>query len=712
MLFRTSSLLIIFLLFPIKLLVANSDSVTTVINNTRGVERIDARLNYAQSIAKTDLTGALIQAETALEEARGSDDQRLVATVLFRLSQVHLEGKDRDSAEKYLHLAQPIAKVQNEYGLNSRIQIELGKIYQYRGNNSRALEYFNEAVENAERIDNYRLLGACYSSIGNIYRMLGAYDKALEYIIRAKSNYQLANFEEGAAWTAYTLGRLNRDLGIYDEAKASFKESLIIYTAQAKASGDSIGVALCLDQLGLINLEQNKPHSAKLYFQRSLIIYTLEKSQYGISNAWIYQGRAEYALGNYSEAKALLQKSLNHKRQTQDALGIPGIYRLMGLVLIADDQWQAGIDSLMIGLEKATRNKQRHVQYDIYGQLAKANENTGNLSEALKYYKFQFNLQDSIISNPVRFKLPELRGIYELEQNRQKIKNLNQTNRIIGLELTRQRTIQWGLIIGGIFLAIFSGLIYKQYRNIRTINTENEILIKKLHQETQRRVLVEKELAESDNLKELLLDIITHDLRNPAASIFSFSEIAQKSLPGNKIIDLIHSSSERLIKVLESTTVLTHATFGEKVPKVELNLFDCVAEVVDDLRISIQTSRMELELDIPKRLKVLANPLIAEIFKNYISNATKYARDGKKIIIEAAKENESVIISVKDFGKTIPEEDRMHVFERNVQLTKENKQGRGLGLAIVKRIAIAHGGEAWVEPNKPKGNSFCLRIPR
>jgi len=232
------------------------------------------------------------------------------------------------------------------------------------------------------------------------------------------------------------------------------------------------------------------------------------------------------------------------------------------------------------------------------------------------------------------------------------------------------------------------------------------------NEDVTERKQAEEQLAESDNLKELLLDIITHDLRNPAASIFSFSEIAQKSSPGNKIIDLIHSSSERLIKVLESTTALTHATFGEKVPKVELNLFDCVAEVVDDLKISIQTSKMELELDIPKRLKVLANPLITEIFNNYISNATKYARDGKKIIIEAAEKNESVIISVKDFGKTIPEEDRMRVFERNVQLAKENKRGHGLGLAIVKRIAAAHDGEVWVEPNSPRGNSFCLRIPR
>jgi len=222
----------------------------------------------------------------------------------------------------------------------------------------------------------------------------------------------------------------------------------------------------------------------------------------------------------------------------------------------------------------------------------------------------------------------------------------------------------------------------------------------------------EEQLAESDNLKGLLLDIITHDLRNPAASIFSFSEIAQKNSPGNKIIDLIHFSSEQLIKVLESTTVLTQAMFGEKIPKEELNLNDVLSGVASEFKLRLSEFKMSLDMNIQQSMVIYANPLISEIFKNYISNAIKYARDGEKILVEAVEEDESILVSVKDFGKTIPEKNRMHVFERNVQLAKENKRGRGLGLAIVKRIAAAHDGEVWVEPNTPRGNSFCLRIPR
>ena len=120
---------------------------------------------------------------------------------------------------------------------------------------------------------------------------------------------------------------------------------------------------------------------------------------------------------------------------------------------------------------------------------------------------------------------------------------------------------------------------------------------------------------------------------------------------------------------------------------------------------------MELEINVPRNIIINANPLIGEVFKNYISNAIKYASDGKRIVIEAELEEPTLVVSVKDSGKTIPAASRVSVFERRTQLGEGKKKGRGLGLAIVKRIASAHDGDVWVEPNTPQGNSFCLRIP-
>jgi len=119
---------------------------------------------------------------------------------------------------------------------------------------------------------------------------------------------------------------------------------------------------------------------------------------------------------------------------------------------------------------------------------------------------------------------------------------------------------------------------------------------------------------------------------------------------------------------------------------------------------------VEIKAKLQDKLMVKANPIISQVFKNYVSNAIKYAYEGLLIIVEARKEGKYVNIRVKDFGNTIAEEYRKIIFERRVTLDRTKKMNSGLGLAIVKKIADIHDAEAWVEPNHPTGNIFCLRI--
>ncbi|MBT3229906.1 MAG: PAS domain-containing protein [Candidatus Marinimicrobia bacterium] len=221
----------------------------------------------------------------------------------------------------------------------------------------------------------------------------------------------------------------------------------------------------------------------------------------------------------------------------------------------------------------------------------------------------------------------------------------------------------------------------------------------------------EDKLAVSERLKELLLDILTHDLRNPIGSIYNFSELARDQFPDDTLIEHIHIGSTRLLKVLDNTTLLSQTVFGETIPLEILNLYDMLYETIDEFSTQIKETEMTLELNCSTDIQIKANPILGEIFKNYISNAIKYASVGKRIIVQAWEED-GVQISVDDFGDTIPEQERSLVFERNIQLAKEKKVGRGLGLAIVKRIAQAHNAQVWVEPNTPRGNRFYLHMPQ
>ncbi|NQT64285.1 MAG: PAS domain-containing protein [Candidatus Marinimicrobia bacterium] len=230
------------------------------------------------------------------------------------------------------------------------------------------------------------------------------------------------------------------------------------------------------------------------------------------------------------------------------------------------------------------------------------------------------------------------------------------------------------------------------------------------HVDISERKQAETRLEQANNMKELLLDVITHDLINPAGTIREISDLLLEEDRDNELIQGISWSSDKLLKVVQHATVLSQVAIGDKIAKEEIDLLELVKSIAPEFVDYLKTKEMILENKLPGKLLVHANPIIGEVFKNYISNAIKYASDGKKIIIDAEVQAGSITINVRDYGTTIPENDREKVFTRGIQIDEGSKRGRGIGLAIVKRIAEVHGAEVGVSPNKPQGNIFYIKI--
>ncbi len=219
------------------------------------------------------------------------------------------------------------------------------------------------------------------------------------------------------------------------------------------------------------------------------------------------------------------------------------------------------------------------------------------------------------------------------------------------------------------------------------------------------------QLTEANNIKNLLFDVITHDLRSAAGSINSFASLLQDEEPDNEINRYIFISSKSLLDAINNITSLARINLGEKIERRKTDICRIISDTLEEFRLSEGKDDFEFVFNPGGELYANVNPIISEVFKNYISNALKYAYKGKKLIFEAFREGNDIIVKVKDFGNTIPEDKRKIIFKRNIQLKKDSLYGDGLGLAIVKNIAKAHNGQVWVEPNYPSGNSFCLRLP-
>ena len=240
--------------------------------------------------------------------------------------------------------------------------------------------------------------------------------------------------------------------------------------------------------------------------------------------------------------------------------------------------------------------------------------------------------------------------------------------------------------------------------------TERKLAEERLRKSEAKYRELSEQLAETNNLKDLLLDVITHDLRNAAGNIFGFTNLLKELNPNLEFVNNIETSSLALLNVIDNASTLAKISAGEKIDMFPLDLTETIKDSLEEFGPLNGKGMVEIKARLQEKLMVKANPIISQVFKNYVSNAIKYALEGLIVIVEAQKEGEDIKVSVKDFGKTIPEENRKMIFERRVTLDRSRKIRSGLGLAIVKKIADIHDAEVWVEPNHPTGNIFCLRI--
>lgn len=222
-------------------------------------------------------------------------------------------------------------------------------------------------------------------------------------------------------------------------------------------------------------------------------------------------------------------------------------------------------------------------------------------------------------------------------------------------------------------------------------------------------------LEESNRLKELFMDIMSHDLLNPAGVVRNSSEILLELEGDDKkrdILELIRNSSSDLIETIKNASVYSKLESMERIECMVKDLGDILKEVVLDFKYQLEDKGIEVDFIPEGKHPACVHPIIRSVFSNLISNAIKFSPHESRIEINIqGGDGESQVISVKDHGQGIPEEDKKHIFERFERLEREKAKGTGLGLAIVRRTVEMHGGKVWVEDNPGGGSIFLVNLP-
>ncbi|MCF6365720.1 MAG: HAMP domain-containing histidine kinase [Bacteroidales bacterium] len=144
-------------------------------------------------------------------------------------------------------------------------------------------------------------------------------------------------------------------------------------------------------------------------------------------------------------------------------------------------------------------------------------------------------------------------------------------------------------------------------------------------------------------------------------------------------------------------------------------LYDIIKESIYIIRNSAEAKNIDLKVLCDKSTEVFADKsMIAAVIRNLVTNAIKFTERNGEVIVSSEKNNQDVIITVKDTGIGIKEEKFSKLFRADFDFSTfgtENEKGSGFGLSVCKDFIQKNGGTIKVKSKQGEGSSFIITIP-
>jgi PAS domain S-box-containing protein len=231
----------------------------------------------------------------------------------------------------------------------------------------------------------------------------------------------------------------------------------------------------------------------------------------------------------------------------------------------------------------------------------------------------------------------------------------------------------------------------------------------------------EKALKEADRRKDEFLAMLAHELRNPLAPIRNAVQILRTKGPpvpelqwAREVIDRQARQMARLVDDLLDVSRISQGKIVLRKERIELAAV--VSSAVEASRPLMEKWGHELSVALPPEpVSVEADPTrLIQVLLNLLTNAAKYTNQGGRISLTAERQDDRVLIQVKDNGIGIPREMLPRIFDMFTQGERSMERpqgGLGIGLTLVKRLVELHGGTVQVHSDGPgTGSEFVVRL--
>jgi signal transduction histidine kinase len=239
--------------------------------------------------------------------------------------------------------------------------------------------------------------------------------------------------------------------------------------------------------------------------------------------------------------------------------------------------------------------------------------------------------------------------------------------------------------------------------------------------------LLYKKAQRAIQLRDDMMNIVSHDLKNPLSAISLSLKLLQRHISKEGASEAVENSitnisraTERMKSLISDLLDLSKlASGGFEMQRSPFLAKRLIKEVVTLFEPIAADRNILIHIRCDESISVDGDfNRLFQVFQNFLENAVKFTPSGGSIQVSAEQRDEEVEFEVRDSGCGIPPEELPYLFERFWQgrasgIHQGQGKGSGLGLSIAKAIVEAHGGEIWAKnrPSPETGASFNFRIP-
>lgn len=226
---------------------------------------------------------------------------------------------------------------------------------------------------------------------------------------------------------------------------------------------------------------------------------------------------------------------------------------------------------------------------------------------------------------------------------------------------------------------------------------------------------------EVQRMKAELISSVSHELRTPLGFVRSYATTLLRDdvdpETRRQFLEVIDEETGKLSRMIEELLDASRLQAGQLRVELEPVMIGALVEsAVATMRPVLAEEGHPVLLRLPDQdVELLADPLrVEQILDNLLQNAVRYSGAGTQVEVDVVSDGDSVLITVRDHGDGVPEEDRERIFEsfyRGASARDRRSRGIGLGLAICRGLVEAQNGTIWVEGAAGGGAVFVVSLP-